>query len=211
MKQFLLNSKHELLNISYRLLKNYKSATVIYSPNFNSTIYKFFKKEVTKVLKKLNVLNGICHIEAILTYDKKFYPIDLNIRTGGAGISSELLPSITSLNVTKIDFQILSNQLNTLKKIKIKKNSNYGMLIYEYENNFHLNKKLKNFKKYGNYNFLGNRFKNNSEIDKSRTASLFIKSSSKSKLLKKTKIILDIKSYNLIENIEKNLLKIIKK
>ena len=135
-----LNSKHELLNVSYRILKDYKSASIIYSPIFDTTINKFFKKEVIKVLKRLNVLNGICHIEAILTNDKKFFPIDLNIRTGGAGISSQLMPSTMNLNLTKIDFKILSNQLNTLKKIKIKKNLKYGILIYEYKDSLHLKK-----------------------------------------------------------------------
>ena len=40
----------------------------------------------------------------------------MNIRTGGAGISSQLIPSTMNLNLTKIDFEILSNQLNTMKK-----------------------------------------------------------------------------------------------
>ena len=205
-----LNSKHELLNVSYRILKDYKSASIIYSPIFDTTINKFFKKEVIKVLKRLNVLNGICHIEAILTNDKKFFPIDLNIRTGGAGISSQLMPSTMNLNLTKIDFKILSNQLNTLKKIKIKKNLKYGILIYEYKDSLHLKKKLKNFKNYGNYIFTKNKFKKSLEIDKSRTSSLFIQSSSKLKLLKKIKNVLDAKSFSLIEKIEKNLLRIIK-
>ena len=203
------NSKHRLLNISYRILKNYKSACIIYSKNFKPIINKFFEKEIIKILNKLKIRNGICHIEVILTESKKLFPIDLNIRTGGAGISDQLLPYVFKSDVNKIDFEILSNKIKSHNLIRLKRNFNLAALIYDYKTNFHIKKRLKNYKKIGKYTLFNKNIKFNKEIDRNRTSSLFIKSKSVFAFQKKLKKILVNDFYYSTISIEEKLMKII--
>lgn len=163
---------HKIISLSLRILKSYKSALCIINLDINAKLQNNIKKKINQYYKKLKIINGISHLEIIIDKKGRIYPIDINFRMGGAGVSDFLIKETTLNDPFEIDFLTLRNN----RQKKIIKRTNYGMIIYEYLNHHHLKSNLVNYNKKGYYEKLSN--KNHitkSEIDKNRLSMLFIK------------------------------------
>lgn len=162
-------SLHKIIGISLRVLVKEKSAAAII------LFPEFIKKKLTTQIKKkfddLKILNGVSHVECILTNNNKLKFIDINLRCGGYGVSEYLIKHATGINLYEIDFNLLNN--NNFKPLK--KKNRYGFLLFESAVNKHFKHKISKYKKKYNYIKIKNDNKKiqRNEIDSSRTAILY--------------------------------------
>lgn len=191
---------HSIISISLRILKNYKSALCILNLNDNLKLKKQLIKHINQYYNKLQILNGISHLEMIIDKDNKIYPIDINLRMGGAGVSEFLIKKSMINDPFEIDFFTLKNCFE-VKKLNISK---YGIIIYEYLKNNHLKYSLAKLKNKGYFEKLNSKNKiSKSELDKNRLSLLFIKPKNKMQLTKLVKkIFTSKKSKEIIEKIK---------
>lgn len=183
---------HSIISISLRILKNYKSALCIINLNDNLILKKKLMKYINQYYKKLEVVNGISHLEMIIDKKNKIYPIDINFRMGGAGVAEFLIKESMISNPFEIDFYTLKNGYEA-KKLRISK---YGMIVYEYLKNNHLKYDLVKLKKKGYYEKLSIKNKiSKFEIDKNRLSLLFIKTKNKTQLTSLIKYVFSFKKY----------------
>jgi len=200
------NKNHKVLSISYRILKNYKSAIAIYSLGYDKKIFKYFNDKIIKILSKIEVKNGISHIEVIIDNFGNIYPIDINIRMGGAAMAAVFLPNILNLKTFKCDFETLENKKKVTNFIKPKQ----GIIIYESAKNDHIKKPLISFSKYGIYEKLDSPSNTTKyELDKNRTSYLFFSSLNSNIFFKKLDKIVSQKIYDDISSIKKTLKKLL--
>jgi hypothetical protein len=196
------NGKHKILALCPRLVHNYKSALGIFS--FGE--YPNLKKKVNKLIKikykKLKIINGISHIEIILTKNEGIKFIDINLRCGGADVTEHFLKKIINNNLFNKDFAILSK-----KPVSIKKQlQNTGFILYNSANSIHFKNNLAIFKKLGKYKKLKvSKFNRNKEIDANRVEMLCAKFINKKHMLKNLKNILHYKTYEQLIKIDKKL------
>ena len=191
---------HSIISISLRILKNYKSALCIVNLNDNLKLKKKLIRYINLYYKKLQIVNGISHLEMIIAKNDKIYPIDINFRMGGAGVSEFLIKESMISDPFEIDFYTLKNGYET-KKLNISK---YGMIIYEYLKNNHLKCDLVKLKNKGYYEKLNSKNKiSKFEIDKNRISLLFIKTKNKMQLTRLINYIFSFKkSKEIIEKIK---------
>ena len=104
-----IKGEHKIFAISYRILKNTKSAIAILTLNFPRKFKMYIQKFVRQHLIKNNVENGVSHIELII--NKNFTKIiDTNLRCPGAGLTEYLYLDLTNINLFEIDYNILINK-----------------------------------------------------------------------------------------------------
>ena len=200
------NKNHKVLSISYRILKNYKSAIVIFSMGYDKKIFKYFDDKIAKILSKIKAKNGISHIEIIIDNLGNIYPIDINIRMGGAAIAAIFLPNILNLKTFKCDFETLESKKKVSKFTKPKQ----GIIIYENVKNDHIKKPLISFSKYGIYEKLNSPSNTTKyELDKNRTSYLFFSSSDSRLFFKKLEKIVSQNIYKDVLSIKYKLKKIL--
>ena len=192
------NGIHKIIQTSLRVLKKYKSALCIISLDINRQFKKRIIKKIIDVYKKIQVFNGISHVEIIVDKNNNIYPIDINFRMGGAGVTEYLLNDTLAINCFKVDFNTLKNN-KRFSNFKIRK---YGVLIFEYSKDHKLRDRLIRFKKYGVYRSLKKQNPlSNKETDDNRKSMIYINSKSFKALCDKIKFILAKQKYK--EAIEK--------
>ena len=190
-------SKHKIISLNLRILKSYKSAVCIFTLDIKKKIKDLIQNKIDKIYKKLKVINGISHLEIILDDKNKIYPIDVNFRLGGAGVSDYLIKNTLKLNPYEIDFNTLKNS----NKMKNTINHRYGMLIYENKKNEYLKKELKFYSHLGYYEKLKDKkVVNNYENDENRVSLLYLNLKSKKEIQKKIEIIFSKKKIDEILN-----------
>lgn len=131
------NGKHRLMAISYRHMLNFKTASSIISFGYLKSLNFFLKRKISRILDAVKVKNGVSHIEVIITSEKKFYPIDINIRCAGAAVASVFLPMILKTNIIQEDFCLMTGNKNS----KIFKKQIPGCIIYSSNQKNNFNKK----------------------------------------------------------------------
>ena len=196
------NGNHKIIQTSLRVLRKYKSALCIINIDIDKKLKKKIFEKIKYVYKKIQVFNGISHVEIIIDKNKKIYPIDINFRMGGAGVSEYLINNTLSINCFKIDFFTLKNnkRFNNFKTYK------YGILIFDYPKNHKILKnKLFKFRNYGKYRHLKNeKFLSNKENDDNRKSMLYINSRSIKTLYNKIEVIFSKEKYlEIVQKIEK--------
>lgn len=178
--------KHKILSISLRILKGFKSAVCIINLDINSKLKNIIKKKINQYYKKLGVINGISHLEAIIDKQNRFYPIDINLRMGGAGVSDYLIKETISNDPFELDFNTLKYNFKAKKLAQVK----YGMIVYEYLNNNYLKNNLENYSKLGKHvKLLPKSQITRFEVDKNRLSMLFIKKKNLKQIINSIKFI----------------------
>ena len=194
-------SKHKIISLSLRVLKNYKSAISILTIHPNKKIKNEILKCINKYYNKIGVNYGITHVELKIDKNNKIYPIDINLRMGGAGVSDFFIKNNIKYDPFEIDF----NTIFKKKKYKIFGVENYGLLIFENKNCNYLKKRLSSIKHMGYYEKLrGRSVISNSESDENRVALLYLNCKDQNNLENNIKFIFSKKrSVNIINQIKK--------
>ena len=173
---------------------------------YDKKIFKYFDDKIAKILSKIEAKNGISHIEIIIDNLGNIYPIDINIRMGGAAIAAVFLPNILNLKTFKCDFETLESKKKVSKFTKPKQ----GIIIYENVKNDHIKKPLISFSKYGIYEKLNSPSNTTKyELDKNRISYLFFSSSDSRLFFKKLEKIVSQNIYKDVLSIKYKLKKIL--
>lgn len=164
--------KHNILNISLRLLDDYKSAIAII-PILKLKNKKKVLNQITKKLNQVGIVNGISHLECKINKKDELFFFDINLRAGGFGVTDLMLNCMYKINLYEYDFKILINQVKFLS-LKLIEKKIFFLVYNNYQNN-HFKKKLNEIDstfKYKKLKFNKKNF-NDHENDANRTELLF--------------------------------------
>lgn len=188
---------HQILNVSLRVLNNYKSAITIISIKKLKNQKKIYN-QIYRKLDELSIENGICHLECKVDKKSNLFFFDINIRAGGFGVTDFMLNSLYDKNLYELDFKILTGKMEKIN-LKIKRDKIF-FLIFKYEDD----KLIKNDLSKINKKFIHKKIKNNKsnqhddENDSLRTDLLFGFSNNKYQLKKNLSKIFDEEKSKLI-------------
>ncbi len=146
-ESFVLNHKVFSLTISRKIKFNesFIDKKILYL----SDIQKFKLKKIIQANKKivevLKLKNGLVHAEFKIDNKGKIFLIEIACRGGGSGITSDIIPNMTTFNPSKFLIDLSTNSLK--KNYKVKKNDIYGAIFWSAKKKYQLTKKII-FKKY---------------------------------------------------------------
>ncbi len=93
-----------------------------------------------KIIEVLKLKNGLVHAEFKINSKGKVFLIEIACRGGGSGITSDIIPYLTSFNPSEF---LIDLSMNSLKKnYKVKKNNIKGAIFWSIKKKYKITKKI---------------------------------------------------------------------